>query len=158
MRILHTGDWHLGKNLEGQSRMDEQEKFLEDFVEIVEENDIDLIIGGEEGKIDLKPEEVEENKDILENMKDWTSQELVIYSKLKAVIEEIINNNSITNAEKMGRIYNILDGINKVEDLYLVIANRAVNPINVVEKIKAKKTAKNVPAFEFKKPNYTLLK
>lgn len=44
MRILHTGDWHLGKNLEGQSRMDEQEKFLEDFVEIVEENDIDLII------------------------------------------------------------------------------------------------------------------
>ena len=44
-------------------------------------------------------------------------------------------------------------GVNKVEDLYLVIANRAVNPINVVEKIKAKKTAKNVPAFEFKKPN-----
>ena len=44
MRILHTGDWHLGKNLEGQSRMDEQEKFLEDFVEIVEENNIDLII------------------------------------------------------------------------------------------------------------------
>lgn len=44
MRILHTGDWHLGKNLEGQSRMDEQEKFLEDFVKIVEENNIDLII------------------------------------------------------------------------------------------------------------------
>ena len=44
-------------------------------------------------------------------------------------------------------------GVNKVEDLYLVIANRAVNPINVVEKVKAKKTAKNVPTFEFKKPN-----
>lgn len=44
MKILHTGDWHLGKNLEGQSRMDEQEKFLEDFVKIVEENNIDLII------------------------------------------------------------------------------------------------------------------
>ncbi|AWK51128.1 exonuclease SbcCD subunit D [Clostridium beijerinckii] len=44
MRILHTGDWHLGKNLEGQSRMDEQEEFLNDFINIVEENNIDLIM------------------------------------------------------------------------------------------------------------------
>ncbi|MBE6071398.1 MAG: exonuclease SbcCD subunit D [Clostridium butyricum] len=44
MRILHTGDWHLGKNLEGQSRMDEQEQFLNDFVKIVEDNNIDLIM------------------------------------------------------------------------------------------------------------------
>ncbi len=44
MRILHTGDWHLGKNLEGQSRMDEQEEFLKDFVNIVEENNIDLVM------------------------------------------------------------------------------------------------------------------
>ena len=44
MRILHTGDWHLGKNLEGQSRMDEQERFLEDFIDIVKDNDIDLVI------------------------------------------------------------------------------------------------------------------
>ena len=44
MKILHTGDWHLGKNLEGQSRMDEQERFLEDFIDIVKDNDIDLVI------------------------------------------------------------------------------------------------------------------
>ncbi|MBV4419789.1 exonuclease SbcCD subunit D [Clostridium tyrobutyricum] len=44
MKILHTSDWHLGKNLEGYSRMDEQEAFLKDFIEIVEENHIDLII------------------------------------------------------------------------------------------------------------------
>ncbi len=44
MRILHTGDWHLGKNLEGVSRMDEQELFLNDFIHIVEENNIDLVI------------------------------------------------------------------------------------------------------------------
>ncbi|HCW53577.1 MAG TPA: exonuclease SbcCD subunit D [Clostridium sp.] len=44
MRILHTADWHLGKNLEGQSRMDEQELFLNDFVDIVKKNNIDLII------------------------------------------------------------------------------------------------------------------
>ena len=44
MRILHTADWHLGKNLEGFSRMDEQEEFLNDFVHIVEDNNIDMII------------------------------------------------------------------------------------------------------------------
>ncbi|MBE6023805.1 MAG: exonuclease SbcCD subunit D [Cellulosilyticum sp.] len=44
MRILHTGDWHLGKNLEGHSRLQEQEAFLQDFVQIVEEQNIDLII------------------------------------------------------------------------------------------------------------------
>lgn len=44
MKILHTGDWHLGKNLEGQSRMDEQEEFLKDFVKIVEDNNIDMVI------------------------------------------------------------------------------------------------------------------
>ena len=44
MRILHTGDWHLGKNLEGASRMDEQELFLKDFIDIVEDNEIDLVI------------------------------------------------------------------------------------------------------------------
>ncbi|AOR24383.1 exonuclease SbcCD subunit D [Clostridium taeniosporum] len=44
MRILHTGDWHLGKNLEGKSRMDEQELFLDDFVDLVKENNIDLVI------------------------------------------------------------------------------------------------------------------
>ncbi|MCY6957515.1 exonuclease SbcCD subunit D [Clostridium brassicae] len=44
MRILHTSDWHLGKMLEGASRMDEQEKFLEDFINIVEEKQIDMVI------------------------------------------------------------------------------------------------------------------
>jgi len=44
MRILHTSDWHLGKNLEGHSRMDEQESFLNDFIDIVESNNVDLII------------------------------------------------------------------------------------------------------------------
>ncbi|WP_101772596.1 metallophosphoesterase family protein [Peptostreptococcus faecalis] len=44
MRILHTSDWHLGKSLEGVSRIDEQEKFCNDFVELVEKNDVDLVL------------------------------------------------------------------------------------------------------------------
>ncbi|MFI3210724.1 MAG: exonuclease SbcCD subunit D [Peptostreptococcaceae bacterium] len=44
MKILHTGDWHLGKNLDGYSRIEEQEMFLNDFVKIVKENEVDLVI------------------------------------------------------------------------------------------------------------------
>lgn len=44
MRILHTGDWHLGKHLEGVSRLEEQTAFLEDFIQLVEKETIDLIL------------------------------------------------------------------------------------------------------------------
>ncbi|OON95498.1 MAG: exonuclease SbcCD subunit D [Epulopiscium sp. Nele67-Bin005] len=44
MKILHTSDWHLGKKLDGFSRQDEQQLFLQDFVKIVQQNDIDLVI------------------------------------------------------------------------------------------------------------------
>ncbi|SES83650.1 exonuclease SbcCD subunit D [[Clostridium] polysaccharolyticum] len=43
MKILHSSDWHLGKNLEGQSRLPEQEQFLNDFTRIAEENEIDVV-------------------------------------------------------------------------------------------------------------------
>lgn len=44
MRILHTGDWHLGKNLEGNERIKEQEQFIEELVGIVEENQVQMIL------------------------------------------------------------------------------------------------------------------
>ncbi|WP_432402620.1 metallophosphoesterase family protein [Wukongibacter sp. M2B1] len=44
MRILHTSDWHLGKHLENQSRLDEQEKVIEDIIEIADEKEIDIVI------------------------------------------------------------------------------------------------------------------
>lgn len=44
MRFLHTADWHLGKNLEGQSRLPEQEQFLRDFVLQVEKQKVDVIL------------------------------------------------------------------------------------------------------------------
>lgn len=44
MRIIHTADWHLGKNIEGESRMDEQEAFLDFFVESCDELRPDLIL------------------------------------------------------------------------------------------------------------------
>lgn len=44
MRFIHTSDWHLGKTLEGNSRLREQEMFLTDFINTVEENNIDMVI------------------------------------------------------------------------------------------------------------------
>lgn len=44
MRIIHTSDWHLGKNLEGKSRLPEQEVFIEEFIELIEERDIQLVL------------------------------------------------------------------------------------------------------------------
>ncbi len=44
MKILHTSDWHLGKYLENQSRLEEQESIIEDIVAIADEKDIDIVI------------------------------------------------------------------------------------------------------------------
>ena len=44
MKFIHTSDWHIGKNLEGHSRLEEQEKFCNDFIKIVETNNIDMVI------------------------------------------------------------------------------------------------------------------
>ena len=44
MRILHTSDWHLGKSLEGFSRLEEQEQFLEELNSIVTTKEVDLIL------------------------------------------------------------------------------------------------------------------
>lgn len=44
MRILHTGDWHLGRTLEGRSRLTEQEAFLDELVQIVKDQQVDLVL------------------------------------------------------------------------------------------------------------------
>ncbi|GIP25112.1 nuclease SbcCD subunit D [Paenibacillus sp. J23TS9] len=44
MRILHTGDWHFGKSLEGRSRLREQEDFVDELVRIANEQQADLIM------------------------------------------------------------------------------------------------------------------
>lgn len=44
MKFIHTSDWHLGKSLEGHSRIEEQVKFCEDFIKTVESKNIDMVI------------------------------------------------------------------------------------------------------------------
>ena len=44
MRLLHTSDWHLGRQLEGRSRMDEQVAVLEEISLLAREERVDLVI------------------------------------------------------------------------------------------------------------------
>ncbi|WP_053354823.1 metallophosphoesterase family protein [Fictibacillus sp. FJAT-27399] len=44
MRLLHTADWHLGRTLEGRSRLEEQQQFLDELVSIAEEEKVDAVI------------------------------------------------------------------------------------------------------------------
>ena len=44
MRILHTSDWHLGRNIEQISRIDEQVEFIDCLCTIADEEKIDLVL------------------------------------------------------------------------------------------------------------------
>jgi len=44
MKILHTGDWHLGKKLDFFSRMEEQRSVLEEICNIADEELVDAVI------------------------------------------------------------------------------------------------------------------
>ncbi|GIP39597.1 nuclease SbcCD subunit D [Paenibacillus sp. J31TS4] len=44
MRILHTADWHFGRTLEGRSRQQEQEQFVDELVRIADDQQIDLVL------------------------------------------------------------------------------------------------------------------
>ena len=43
MKILHTADWHIGKLLEGKSRLEEQRVVLEQFVSIADATNADVV-------------------------------------------------------------------------------------------------------------------
>lgn len=44
MKILHTADWHVGKVLKNQPRIDEQKVVLRDLVRIANEEDVDVVL------------------------------------------------------------------------------------------------------------------
>lgn len=44
MRFLHTADWHVGKGLQGRSRIDEHEEVLNEIVGIARARDVDATL------------------------------------------------------------------------------------------------------------------
>lgn len=72
MRIIHTGDWHLGKTLEGYSRIEEQKLFLEELCDICKNKNVDiLIVSG----------------DIFDNANPPAEAEKLFYSYIKRLSE-----------------------------------------------------------------------
>ncbi|WP_066507695.1 exonuclease SbcCD subunit D [Abyssisolibacter fermentans] len=73
MKILHTSDWHLGKYLEGYSRLDEQEKILKSLINLIKEKQIDVVlIAG----------------DIYDNSNPPARAEKIFYDTVKEISEE----------------------------------------------------------------------
>ena len=44
MKLLHTSDWHVGKVLKGQSRLDEQKRALAQLIDVAKREQPDLIV------------------------------------------------------------------------------------------------------------------
>ncbi len=44
MRILHTSDWHLGRQFHGQSLLAHQAAFLDHLVAAIDEHEVDLVV------------------------------------------------------------------------------------------------------------------
>ena len=44
MRILHTSDWHIGKKIYEQDRLDEHTRFLDWLLEIIIDRDVDVLL------------------------------------------------------------------------------------------------------------------
>ncbi len=44
MRLLHTSDWHVGKGMRGQSRLDEHVAVLAEIAAIAERESVDLVV------------------------------------------------------------------------------------------------------------------
>lgn len=44
MRLLHTGDWHIGKAIRGRSRIEEHAAVLEEVVAIAIDRDVDAVL------------------------------------------------------------------------------------------------------------------
>ena len=44
MRLLHTSDWHVGKTIKGQSRLDEHHKVLAEIVAVADQERPDIVL------------------------------------------------------------------------------------------------------------------
>ncbi|MBI3682560.1 MAG: exonuclease subunit SbcD [Acidobacteria bacterium] len=60
MRLLHTADWHIGRMLRGRSRLDEQQKALDEVLEIAVREKVDcLLVAGDVFDSQAPPAEAE---------------------------------------------------------------------------------------------------
>src|SRR5690348_323979 len=44
MKLLHTSDWHVGKTIKGNSRIEEHRAVLAEIVDIAKEEEVDVVL------------------------------------------------------------------------------------------------------------------
>lgn len=72
MRLLHTSDWHVGKQIRGRSRLDEHREVLAEIVKAAEDNNVDVtLVAG----------------DLFETAAPTGEQEKLVYETLLALAE-----------------------------------------------------------------------
>ena len=49
MKILHTSDWHLGRTFHGTSLHDVSERFIDELIATVAEENIDVVLISQSG-------------------------------------------------------------------------------------------------------------
>lgn len=99
MRILHTADWHLGRNFMGISLLEDQSHILEQVFDAVKKYEIDALIVA--GDVYEKPSPAEEA------VKLFSSFVEKVYEKTKAVIIVIAGNHD--SGERIGALARLLD-------------------------------------------------
>ncbi len=61
MRFLHTSDWHIGRNVRGQSRLGEQQAALQEVLSFAKDHDVDcLLVAGDIFDTSAPPPEAEQ--------------------------------------------------------------------------------------------------
>jgi exonuclease SbcD len=80
MRVLHTSDWHLGRSLEGRSRISEQEQFIDELIDITTQEQIRLVLVAGDVFDTSNPSAEAENLffDALERLCDGGKRALVV--------------------------------------------------------------------------------
>ena len=44
MRILHTADWHIGRQFHNLSLLEDQRHVLEQLIELIQEREVDVVL------------------------------------------------------------------------------------------------------------------
>jgi exonuclease SbcD len=73
MKIVHTGDWHIGVEIHGKDRLDEQKETLQEIQNFVLENQVDLLLVA---------------GDVFENRKPSVPSEEIVYNFFHALLQK----------------------------------------------------------------------
>src|SRR2546425_1177103 len=100
MRFIHTADWHVGKTLRGQSRMDEFAAALDEVAKIA---------------LDAKVEAVLVGGDVFDSQTSAPEAEKLVYDFLARLLPEriacVIIAGNHDNPRRLSALANLLDSL-----------------------------------------------